>query len=351
MESTASSAAPRKLRPVSPRVLFFAAPRRGGGGLATAMKSLVCLLTLPTLLVLARARETSSSAGAATVPPVAPAASLGTSNVSFERQMAERLLALVEAEPDPARRVDVAEAAAKHIPRALLGAVLGWLQDNPTKPDVEAAMRGTMLRWAWEEPTGAAAWTLKAAGTDFRREALGIVAAGWAYRQPDALPQWAAQLVPSERDWVMLHGASYFARTDLEKFADWQAKLSPSPERDELLAEAAQRWARRTPLDVAALIARSSTDTDAAWRRYLADALAEHLAKVTEPSVVTAVLARLPPGAERKTVLTGVVSGWSARDPQILASWLDETPLRIFSSAPPPCSAPIGSCSPDHRAR
>jgi hypothetical protein len=273
------------------------------------------------------ARKAPSSREAMSPPLAAGAdsapASTVTPEVSLEHQMARRLLALIHAESDPVSREQAAERGAKKIPRALLGAVMNWLQANPSEPGGELAMRGVMLRWAWEEPTGAAAWTLKSASGSFRREALGMIAAGWARLQPEALRQWADQLAPAERDWVMLHGASYLARTDLEQFASWQSALAPSRERDQLLAQGARLWAGRAPLEVVKLIAGSPAEADAEWRRHLALGLAGQLANVDDPSVVASAVAMLPAGPEHDTVLAGLVAGWSARDPDLVAAWLE----------------------------
>ncbi len=202
--------------------------------------------------------------------------------------MAERLLAEIATASDPDRREQIAGTEAKHIPRALLGGTLAWLQAQPASAGVAIALRGTMLRWAWEEPTGAAAWVVEHARGEFRREALGIVGAGWAHLNPDRLQPWAARLPPADRDWVMLHAASYFGRTDLQKFALWQSAVSPSPERDRLLDDIARLWVSRSPREVAALLARTTAEVDADWRRRLAEALASELANTRDSGAVPA---------------------------------------------------------------
>jgi hypothetical protein len=201
--------------------------------------------------------------------------------------------------------------------------VLADLKNEPDHALALEASRAILLRWTWEEPTGAAAWTVQFADNDIRRDALAAVGAGWARQNPEALMQWASTLLPSDRDWVLLHGASYLARTDLNLFAVWTKALPSSREVDQLTAQTAREWAGRNPQAVANAIGEFSGPEYAALRRSLASGLANQLTQVDRCDTALAVLNALPSGPEKQQVTKGVIIGWSRSDPAPVATWLD----------------------------
>jgi hypothetical protein len=237
--------------------------------------------------------------------------------------MTDRLLALLRAETDPAKREALAQQAVQHLPRALLPAVLADLQKENDSVLAAEAARAILLRWAWEEPTGAAAWTIQFAEGEIRRDALAAVGSGWARQNPEALLGWASSLAPADRDWVLLHGASYLARTDLTTFRIWLKALPPSREIEQLTAQTALEWAGRDPRAVATAIGGAAGPEYAAWRKTMAAGLASQLAQVDRCETAFAILDAVPPGPEKQQVLKGVVVGWSQRDPALVATWLD----------------------------
>jgi hypothetical protein len=239
------------------------------------------------------------------------------------RQMKDRLLALLRAETDPAKRKAIAQQAVQHLPCALLPAVLADLQKENDHILAAEAARAILLRWAWEEPTGAAAWTTQFAEGEIRRDALAAVGSGWARQNPEALLAWASSLASGERDWVLLHGASYLARTDLTLFATLVKALPPSREVEQLTAQTALEWAGRDPRTVATAIGELAGPEQAAWRKTMAAGLASQLARVDRCDTAFAILDTVPPGPEKQQVLKGVVVGWSQRDPELVATWLD----------------------------
>lgn len=251
------------------------------------------------------------------------------------KQMSGRLISLMRAETDPARREAAAQEGARHLPRALLPAVLANLKNETDRSLATEATRAILLRWSWEEPTGAAAWVTQFAEGDIRRDALAAVGAGWARQNPEALLTWASTLPVTERDWTLLHGASYLARTDLNLFAIWQKALPPTRELAQLTAQTAREWAARDPKAVAAAIGEFSSPENAALRKSLVAGLANQLSQADQFATATAVLDALPPGEEKQHVLKGVALGWARRDPVVVATWLDnvvDKPLRTEMS-------------------
>jgi len=242
---------------------------------------------------------------------------------SLSQQMTDRFLALLRAETDPAKREAAAQQAAQQIPRALLPAVLADLQKETDRTLASEAARAILLRWAWEEPTGAAAWTTQFAEGEIRRNALAAVGAGWARQNPEALMAWSSSLAPAERDWVLLHGASYLARTDLSLFAVWLKALPPTREIEQLTAQTAREWASRDPRALATALSEFAGPEHAAWRKAMAAGLASQLAQTDRCETAFAILDAVPPGPERQQVLKGVAIGWSQRDPAMVATWLD----------------------------
>jgi len=254
---------------------------------------------------------------------------------SMSQQMTDRLLALLRAETDPAKREAIAQEAAQQLPRALLPAILADLQKENDRSFAAEAARAIFLRWAWEEPTGAAAWTTQFAEGEIRRDALAAVGSGWARQNPEALLSWSASLASGERDWVLLHGASYIARTDLSLFAVWIKALPPSRELEQLTAQTAREWAGRDPQVVATALGELAGPEHAAWRKSMAAGLASQLAQVDRCDTAFAILDAVPPGPEKQQVLKGVVIGWSQREPALVATWLDgvsDLSLRIETS-------------------
>jgi len=243
---------------------------------------------------------------------------------SISQQMTDRLLALLRTEIDPAKREAAAQEAAQHIPRALLPAVLADLQKENDRSLAAEAARAILLRWAWEEPTGAAAWATQFAEGEIRRDALAAVGSGWARQNPEALLAWASSLASGERDWVLLHGASYIARTDLNLFAVWIKALPPTREIEQLTAQTAREWAARDPRAVATALGELAGPEQAAWRKSMAAGLASQLAQVDRCDTAFAILDAVPPGPEKQQVLKGVVIGWSQREPALVATWLDD---------------------------
>lgn len=237
--------------------------------------------------------------------------------------MTDRLLALLRAETDPAKREAVAQQAVQHLPRALLEAVLADLQRETDRALATEAARAIFLRWAWEEPTGAAAWTMQFANAEIRRDALAAVGAGWARQNPEALLTWASLLPPADRDWVLLHGASYLARTDLSLFAVWSKALPSTRELDQLTAQTAREWASRDPRAVAAALGDFAGPEHIAWRKAMAAGLAAQLVQSDKGEAAFAILDAVPPGPEKRQVLKGVVIGWSQREPSLVATWLN----------------------------
>ena len=237
--------------------------------------------------------------------------------------MTDRLLALLRAETDPAKREVVAQQAVQHLPRALLATVLANLQKENDRALAAEAARAVLLRWAWEEPTGAAAWTTQFAEGEVRRDALAAVGAGWVRQNPEALLAWSSSLAAGERDWVLLHGASYLARTDLGTFAVWLKALPATRELEQLTAQTAREWASRDARAVVATINEFSGPEHAVWRAQMAAGLANQLAQVDRFDTAFAILNAMPSGPEQKQVLKGVVAGWSQRDPVLVATWLD----------------------------
>ncbi|MFT3867409.1 MAG: hypothetical protein QM715_02815 [Nibricoccus sp.] len=242
---------------------------------------------------------------------------------SLSQQMTERLLALLRAETDPAKREAAAQQAAQHLPRALLEAVLADLQRETDRALAMEAARAILLRWAWEEPTGAAAWTMQFASAEIRRDALAAVGAGWARQNPEALLTWASTLPPVDRDWVLLHGASYLARTDLGLFAVWSKALPRTRELEQLTAQTAREWASRDPRAVANALGDFSGPEHSAWRKAMASGLASQLVQANNAETALAILDAVPPGLEKQQVLKGVVIGWTQREPAVVASWLE----------------------------
>lgn len=254
---------------------------------------------------------------------------------SLSRQIADRLLASLRTETDPARREAAAHHAAQRIPRALLAAILAELEREDDRALAALASRALLLRWAWEEPTDAAAWTMQFAQGDLRRDALAAVGAGWAHQNPEALMTWSASLAPQERDWVLLHGASYLARTNLNLFSAWRDALAPSRESEQLGAQTAREWASRDPQAVVAAIRECARPEQAAWRQQLASGLAVQFAQAERCETAFAILDALPAGPEKQHVLKGTVIGWAQRDPVVVATWLENVadhPLRVEMS-------------------
>lgn len=257
-------------------------------------------------------------------PTAAPA--MSTAPVvaqSLSQQMTDRLLALLRAETDPAKREAAAQQAAQHLPRALLETVLADLRKESDRSLALDAARAILLRWAWEEPTGAAAWTMQFADPEIRRDALAAVGAGWARQNPEALLTWASTLPPVDRDWVLLHGASYLARTDLSLFAVWSKALPRTRELEQLTAQTAREWASRDPRAVATALGDFAGPEHVAWRKAMASSLAGQLVQADKAETALAILDAVPPGPEKQQVLKGVVIGWTQREPAVVASWLD----------------------------
>lgn len=253
----------------------------------------------------------------------------------LSRQMTDHLLMLLRAESDPAKREAAAQQAAQHIPRALLPAVLADLRNEYDRNLATEASRAILLRWAWEEPSDAAAWVTQSNDLELRRDALAAVGAGWARQNPEALMSWATTLSPSDRDWVLLHGASYLARTDLNTFAVWTKALPSSRETEQLTAQAAREWAGRDPKAVAKAIGEFSGPEYSAWRIQMAAGLANQLSLAEKCETAFAILDTMAPSAEKQQVLKGTVIGWSRRDPTVVATWLDtvsDQPLRTEMS-------------------
>ena len=254
---------------------------------------------------------------------------------SMSQQMTDRLLALLRAETDPAKREAAAQEAVKYLPRALLPAILADLRKEDDRALAAEATRAILLRWAWEEPTGAAAWATQFAEGEIRRDALAAVGSGWARQNPEALLAWTSSLAAGERDWVLLHGASYLARTDLSLFAVWIKALPVTRELEQLTAQTAREWAARDPRAVAIALGELIGPEQAAWRKSMAAGLATQLAQVDRCDTAFAILDAVPPGSEKQQVLKGVVIGWSRREPALVAAWLDgvsDLSLRIETS-------------------
>jgi hypothetical protein len=249
------------------------------------------------------------------------------------RDVVERLIRSARAETDPVKREALLDQAAQGIPRGLYGEVLEALKEAGPGSLEEAAARAILLRWAWQEPTGAAAWALAQPAGPVRREALGAAAARWVESQPEQVLQWSATLSSEDRQWVLLRAADRLARVDPETFIVWQQALPAGRERDQLTLQTAQLWAQRDPEMLAESLARYSAPELAEWRRLTTAGLVAHLSTLDGVAAARFVSEKIPPGSLQESAAAGVVAAWSERDPAAAAQWVQSFPTPGLQAA------------------
>lgn len=268
----------------------------------------------------ANVREHTPAPAIAATPPA------HASPAGIVEEISARLLKTASEHRDPVAREAFLQKAVRSVPRALYARLAEKLSSAQPRSVEAELLRAVVLRWAWEEPINASEWAVEQPDGPYRREALALGAQAWARLDPAQLLQWAAELAPADRQWVLLRSGDYLGRTDPALFAVWQQAIQPGRERDQLQLAITREWAQRDPERLVAALNENTGPEFDGWRQLTIAGLTTRLSSMNGPDAARFAMERVPAGPAQQQAVKGAVVAWAREDPAAARQWIDRFP-------------------------
>jgi hypothetical protein len=131
--------------------------------------------------------------------------------------------------------------------KADLTQTLAWVEKLPQDRGRSEALRLLRSQLAHQDPEGATRVLDKMQPGFARQNLVGVIAAGWAFKDPQAAAQWAASLAAAEKDAAIPALAASWSQADPQAAGAFVAEL-PSGEMQERAAMSVMaNWANQSP--------------------------------------------------------------------------------------------------------